>query len=121
MTLQGLSDQQSWNPIIEIQVMSAFMWGFMTLEHDIEYKKLHGEPDEDLLSYLNLLKGVANLGEIGLQMYDKQFFPVAKLSSPQGVNPDLQKTIRTVVADVGRSLEIILVRTVRMQGSRLTA
>lgn len=97
------------------------MWGFMTLEHDIEYKKLHGEPDEDLLSYLNLLKGVANLGEIGLQMYDKQFFPVAKLSSPQGVNPDLQKTIRTVVADVGRSLEIILVRTVRMQGSRLTA
>ena len=100
VTLQGPSDQQSWNPIIEIQVMSAFMWGFMTLEHDIEYKKLHGEPDEDLRSCLDLLKGVTNIGEIGLQMYDKQFFPVAKLSSPRGVNPDLQKTIRTVVANV---------------------
>lgn len=99
--LQGPSDQQSRNSIIEIQVMSAFMWGFMILEHDIEYKKLRGEPDEDLLSCLNLLKGIANLGEIGLQMYDKQFVPVAKLSSLQGVNPDLQKTIRTVVADVG--------------------
>ena len=101
VTLRDPSDQQSLNPIIEIQVMSAFMWGFMTLEHDIEYKKLHGEPDEDLRSCLNLLKGVANLGEIGLQMYDKQFVPVAKLSSLQGVNPDLQKTIQTVAADVG--------------------
>lgn len=102
MTLQDLPDQQSWNPVIEIQVMSAFMWGFMTLEHDIEYKRLHGEPNEDLLSCLELLKGVANLGEIGLQMYDRQFVPVAKQSSPQGdVNPDWQKTIRTVVADVG--------------------
>jgi len=35
-------------------------------------------------------------------MYDRQFVPVAKRSSPQGdVNPDWQNTIRTVVADVG--------------------
>ena len=100
VTLQDPSDQQ-WDPIIEIQVMSAFMWFFMTLEHDIEYKKSHGEPNEGLLLSLDLLKGAANIGEIGLQMYDKELFPFAKLSSPQGVNPDLQKTIRTVVADVG--------------------
>ncbi|KAI4166728.1 MAG: hypothetical protein LQ343_007802 [Gyalolechia ehrenbergii] len=100
--LQGPSDQQSWNPIIEIQVMSAFMWGFMTLEHDIEYKQLHGEPHEDLLSPLDLLKGVANLGEIGLQMFDKQFLPIAKLSSSQGdVNSELRRTIRDIATDVG--------------------
>lgn len=33
------------NPLIEIQVQSAFMWAFSTLEHDIIYKQLHGHPD----------------------------------------------------------------------------
>ena len=99
---QGLSDQQSCIPVIEIQVMSAFMWGFSTLEHDIEYKQLHGEPDENLLSCLEVLKGVANLGEIGQQMYDRQFVPVATLPlQPGAINPDLQTTIRNVAADVG--------------------
>ena len=101
VTRQGSSDEQSCNPVIEIQVMSAFMWAFSTLEHDITYKRLHGEPDEVLLSDLDLLKGIANLGEIGLQMYDKRVFPVAKLSSQQrDINPDLQATIRTVAAEV---------------------
>lgn len=99
---QGGTDEQSCNPVIEIQVMSAFMWGFSTLQHDIEYKQLHGEPDKDMLLCLESLKGVANLGEIGLQMYDKRFFPEAKLSSQQSnIKPDLQTTIRKVMAEVG--------------------
>ena len=99
VTLQGPSVRQSWNPVIEIQVMSAFMWGFMTLEHDIGYKQLHGESDKDLLSCLNLLKGVANLGEIGLQMFEQQLVPRVKLSSQAG-NVNLQDTIPTVADDV---------------------
>ena len=88
--------------VIEIQVMSAFMWAFSILEHDITYKKLSGEPDENLLQSLDLLKGIANVGEIGLQIFDAQFLPAAKLSSQQhGVSPELQATIRSVAAEVG--------------------
>ena len=38
---QGPTDEKACNPVIEIQVMSAFMWASSTLQHDIEYKKLH--------------------------------------------------------------------------------
>lgn len=102
VTRQGRSDQQSYKPVIEIQVMSAFMWGFSTLEHDIEYKRLHGEPNEGLLLSLEMLKGIANTGEIALQMYDNQFFPAAKVSFEKGeFDPaKMQSSIRTVVAEV---------------------
>ncbi|KAL9628063.1 MAG: hypothetical protein Q9164_007405, partial [Protoblastenia rupestris] len=101
VTRRGLSNNQARNPVIEIQVMSAYMWAFSTLEHDIIYKKLHGKPDEALVKSLDLLKGIANLGEIGLQIYDERGFPVAKLSSQQrNINPDLQATIQTVAAEV---------------------
>ena len=94
------TDETSCNPVIEIQVMSAFMWAFSTLQHDIEYKKLHGEPDEDQLLCLDSLKGAANPGEIFLQMYDKQFFPIAKRSSQQSIiKPDVQK-LQSIMANV---------------------
>ncbi|KAL8944841.1 MAG: hypothetical protein Q9211_000448 [Gyalolechia sp. 1 TL-2023] len=102
VTLRPPSDQQSLNPVIEIQVMSAFMWGFMTLEHDIEYKRLHGEPNEDLRKSLESLKGLANLAEINLQMIDKQFARIAKLSFSHGdVNSELRRAIRDIATDIG--------------------
>ena len=95
------TNDKSYNTVIEIQVMSAFMWAFSTLQHDIEYKNLRGEPDEDQLWCLDSLKGVANLGEIFLQMYEKRFFPLAKLSSEQCViEPDLQSSIKRIMANV---------------------
>ena len=97
----GHTDEKSCNPVIEIQVMSAFMWAFSTLQHDIEYKNLHGEPDEDLLRSLDLLKGIANLGEIALQIFDTQCLPVAKSSiHTYGISPALQATILSVAAEV---------------------
>lgn len=100
VTRQNPLHQGSCNPVIEIQAMSAFMWGFSTLEHDVEYKRLHGLPDEDLLLTLEMLKGIANTGEIALQMYDKHF--VAKLSSQQHfLKSDLQSSVRASVASVG--------------------
>lgn len=105
------------NPVIEIQVMSAFMWGFSTLEHDVEYKRLHGLPDEDLLLSLEMLKGIANTGEIALQMYDKHF--VAKLSSQQHfLKSDLQSSVRASVAEV--QLDENDKRCLRDLGSGLT-
>ena len=102
VTLRDPLHQRSCNPIIEIQVMSAFMWGFLTLEHDVEYKRLHGLPDEDLLLSLEMLKGIANMGEIALQMYDRHIFPVANLYTQQyDTHPDLQSSVRTLVASVG--------------------
>ena len=102
VTRREPSEQQPCKPVIEIQVMSAFMWGFSTLEHDIEYKNLHGESNEDLLLSLEMLKGISNTGEIALQMYDRSFFPVAKFSSQQhDFNTDLQNSLRNVVAEVG--------------------
>lgn len=87
--------------VIEIQVMSAFMWAFSILDHDITYKKLSGEPDKNMLQSLDLLKGIANIGEIGLQIFDAQFLPVAKLSSQQyGISSELQATIRSVAVEV---------------------
>ena len=98
---QGYIDEESCNPVIEIQVMSAFMWAFSTLQHDIEYKQSHGEPDEDQVLCLDSLKGAANLGEIFLQMYDKRFFNVAKLSSTHSdIKSDLQNRIQDVMTDV---------------------
>ena len=97
----GHTNEYSDNTVIEIQVMSAYMWAYSTLQHDIEYKPLHGEPDEDQRLCLDALGGVANLGEIFLQMYDKRFFPVAKRSSQQSImKPDLQSSISSVLADV---------------------
>ena len=98
---KGNTDEQSCNPVIEIQVMSAFMWAFSTLQHDVEYKRSQGELDEDQTLCLDSLKGAANLGEIFLQIYDKRFFNVAKLSSTHSdTKPDLQNRIQTVMTEV---------------------
>ncbi|MCJ1452999.1 hypothetical protein MMC28_003344 [Mycoblastus sanguinarius] len=101
VTRQTPQDVHLYNLVIEIQVMSAFMWAFSILDHDITYKKLSGEPNEGLLRSLDLLKGIANVGEIGLQIFDTQFLPVAKLASQQhGISPELQATIRSVAVEV---------------------
>lgn len=102
VTQRTLPIQEFGNLVIEIQVMSAFMWGFSTLEHDIQYKRLHGEPSEDLVLSLEQLKGIANLGEIGLEMFDRHLVPVARLSPQQShIDPNLPTMIRTTVAKVG--------------------
>ena len=92
---------QSIDPVIEIQVMSLFMCALSMLDHDITYKKIHGEPDDALLRSLELLKGIANLGEIALQIFDTQCFPVAKSSIHEyGVSPNSKATILSVAAGV---------------------
>ena len=87
------------NLVIEIQIMSAFMWAFATLEHDITYKELSGVPNESMIQSLDLLKGIANVGEIGLQIFDTHFLPAAKLHQ-RGINPELQATIRSIAAEL---------------------
>lgn len=64
--------------VIEIQVVSAFMWAFATLEHDITYKKLSGEPDKSLRLHIDMLKGIANLGEVAMEQYDEMLFSDSK-------------------------------------------
>ena len=86
------------DPVIEIQVMTAYMWAYATLAHDIEYKKLNGEPSEDLVLSLEALKGIANLGEIGLEMFNRQFVPVASRQSDPHLG--LPNTIQTLEANV---------------------
>ena len=99
--LRHPSAVQSIDPVIEIQVMSLFMCALSMLDHDITYKKLSGEPDEALLRSLDLLKGIANLGEIALQTFDTQFLPVAKSSIHKSdISPNLQATIRSVATEV---------------------
>ena len=93
---RGPSNQQSYDPISEIQVMTGFMWTFMELEHDIVYKQSHGEPTEDLIADLEALKGLANLGEINLMMYDRHFVTRASPSSQESdISPDFLARIRT--------------------------
>lgn len=90
VSLQGGSSEPSWNPVIEIQVMTGFMWEFQSLHHDVEYKQLHGIPSKEQLSALDLLKGVANLGEVALERYDERFFRPS-------LYPDLQSRAKSVL------------------------
>lgn len=48
---------------IEIQVMSPFMYGFATIEHDILYKQLSGPAPADVVGSLTTLRAAAALGE----------------------------------------------------------
>ena len=101
VTRENATDQDSCNPIIELQVMTAYMWAYATLAHDIEYKKLRGEPSEDLVLSLEMLKGIANLGEIGLDIFNQHFLPVARLSPQHNdIGPNLPSAIETVGASV---------------------
>ncbi|KAG6989789.1 hypothetical protein G7Y79_00064g094120 [Physcia stellaris] len=92
---------EACNPFIEIQLMTPFMWGYAIVAHDTEYKKLHGESSEDVVASLELLKGVANLGEIGLEMFNRHFLPTARLSLEQtDVDLNLPKAIQAAEASV---------------------
>ncbi|KAI4190732.1 MAG: hypothetical protein L6R41_000594 [Letrouitia leprolyta] len=93
------NDHAQFNPIIEIQVMTGFMWAYATVAHDIEYKQLHGEPSMGLTMALEMLKGVSNLGEIGLDMFNMQIPHETNISSQQSkvaINlPSADQTVRT--------------------------
>lgn len=73
----------SFDPVIEIQVMTAFMWAYATVAHDIEYKQLQGQPTDGLAMALENLKGISNLGEIGLDMFNMQILNETMISSQQ--------------------------------------
>ena len=60
--------------LVEIQVMSGFPWAFSAVEHDIAYKKFHGESHDDLCSLLEIYKGTANVAEVIMEMLDSFHF-----------------------------------------------
>ncbi len=101
VTRRNSRDERYGDLLIEIQVMSAFMWAFSTPEHDHVYKKLKGEPDRTLLSNLEMLKGIANLGEVAYQQYDELL--CADSSSPcfelHDASPDQKIRIREFVRE----------------------
>ena len=90
--LQGHSEQECWNPVIEIQVMTVFMWAYTTLHHDVVYKRQHGQPSKELLWDIDLLRGVANVGEVVLKMYDEQL-------SQNDMHPDLQTGVQSIFGE----------------------
>ncbi|KAI4129206.1 MAG: hypothetical protein LQ338_002365 [Usnochroma carphineum] len=93
VTLQDpCSDDLYRNTVIEIQVMTGFMWEYTTLHHDVEYKRLHGKPTKELLWDIELVRGVANVGELVLKMYDERLFQ-------QDTYPELQARVLSVVGE----------------------
>lgn len=90
------SEDQYSNLVIEIQVISVFMWAWTTLEHDIIYKERHGNPDRKLRKQLEMLQGLANLGEVALEQYDDLLY--SNPSSPcfQPHDASLQQQMRIV-------------------------
>lgn len=56
--------------VIEIQVMSPFMWAYQDLQHDLEYKALNGTPSEEESRALEYLRGIANLGEVAIKHFE---------------------------------------------------
>ena len=97
VTWLGLKGEQYENLVIEIQVISAFIWAFATLEHDILYKKLHGEPKRSLGLHIDMLKGIANLGESALEQYDELLCSDFKLPLSQQHVPSSDTALRMAV------------------------
>jgi ppGpp synthetase/RelA/SpoT-type nucleotidyltranferase len=81
--------------VFEIQVMSSWIWGFQILEHDIIYKQPFGQPDPRVVSLLESMKGLANLGEIGMQQFEEQLAPgfAEMQTAQQSSGPILQAAI----------------------------
>ena len=92
VTLQDRSNEQCLNPFIEIQVITGFMWQYAKLEHDVVYKRQRGEPTEDLLRSIDLLRGSANIGELALEMIDK-------LLSQPDLYSDLPTRVQSVISE----------------------
>ena len=57
---RGSSAELCSDLVIEIQVMSAFMWSFATLEHNLEYKIPHGEPSKSVRKRLDMIRGLGS-------------------------------------------------------------
>lgn len=85
-------DERYSNLVVEIQVISAFMWAWSSLEHDIVYKQLNGESDKNLLLNLEMLKGIANLGAVVVQQYEELLDsdPKSPFFERRDANRDLQ-------------------------------
>lgn len=75
MTRRNLSAERHGDLVIGIQVISGFMWNFAALEHATIYKSPHGQPSNTHVSRLEMLKGIANLGELGIQHFEELFHP----------------------------------------------
>jgi len=101
------------NLLIEIQVQSAFMWAFSTLEHDIIYKQLHGHPDPNLISNLEILKGIANLGEVALEQYDELLCSDSR--SPLSQGSDAQLNLPILIGQFAQDKKDTISRKIQAQ------
>lgn len=97
--------------VIEIQVMSSFMWAFSALKHDIIYKELHGKPDAMVVSQLELLK------EIVVENFESSFHFGFESSYCQQrtISRDLSGSMTNLIANAIAKLDTF---NVRIQASK---
>ena len=88
--------------VIEIQVMTSFMWNFSSLEHDIKYKKLHGEPSKSLELVLEAFNGIASQGEVALEQYEMQVLSEKPAFSQRNPLLDEAAMMRKLAAEIAR-------------------
>lgn len=94
--------------LVEIQVMSGFMWAFSAVEHDITYKKLHGESHDDLRSLLEIYKGTANVAEVVMEMLDNFQFDFRQENAGSTLREEIRKFAvdkEQIIAERLRNLE----------------
>ena len=70
LTRRIAKDDQYSDLVIEIQLMSLMMYAWSQLEHDFGYKPLNGELSENVRSILEAIKGLANVQELLLQVFE---------------------------------------------------
>lgn len=104
-----LADNESYRDlIVEIQVMSGFMWAFSAVEHDITYKKLHGEPHDDLRSLLEIYKGTANVAEVVMEMLDNFQFDFRQENCGSILREEIKKFAvekKQIIAEKSKNLK----------------
>lgn len=108
VTRRLADDDPYQNLIVEIQVMSGFMWAFSAVEHDIIYKKLHGEPHDDLRSLLEIYKGTANVAEVVMEMLDNFQFDLRHDNAGSTLREEIRKfTLEKehIIAEKSRNLK----------------
>ncbi len=87
--------------MIEIQVMSPFMWTYQELQHDVEYKEIDGNPSKEETRAPEYLKGIVNLGEIAIQHFEAALFTRHHSSPTSGEGISERKTLDDLPAGVG--------------------
>ncbi len=86
----GINKKHYGSANIEIQVMSMFMHSWAEIEHDMIYKPLSGEIDDEQRAIIDQLNGLIQASEIAVELLQKS---LGRRDNPSGVGFDSHSSL----------------------------